>query len=212
MPVIGFLHPASPEHLCEPSARISSGPEGSGLCRRPERDDRVPLGRGPERSVAGAGGRFGPAPGRRDRGQPGAPASARGQDGYRDHPHRFVAGETRSGSDSSPASPGRAATSPGSTSSMPNWRRSAWSCCASWCRPPTRIARAGQSEQSRSYRDHVARRAGGGSRHGPAGPCSQCQTDREIDAAFATLGANGPMRSSSAPTRFSTVGASNWPR
>ncbi len=46
--------------------RVSPRPEGSRLCRRPERHDRVPLGRRPIRSTAGAGGRSGSPPGRRD--------------------------------------------------------------------------------------------------------------------------------------------------
>ena len=47
MPVIGFLNSTSPRHYTDPAARISSGPEGSRLCRGRERRDRIPLGRGP---------------------------------------------------------------------------------------------------------------------------------------------------------------------
>ena len=66
MPVIGFLDSRSPDTDRGPSARIPPGPERRRLCRRRERDDRIPLGRGSNRSAAGAGGRIGSPTGRRD--------------------------------------------------------------------------------------------------------------------------------------------------
>ena len=66
MPVIGFLYSQSPEGS-RTSARISSGLEGHRLSRGRQRGDRVPLGREPDRPVAGAGGRTGSPTGRRDR-------------------------------------------------------------------------------------------------------------------------------------------------
>ena len=45
MPVIGFLEPQIARDDYGPTARISPGPEGDGLCRGRERHDRIPLGR-----------------------------------------------------------------------------------------------------------------------------------------------------------------------
>ena len=59
MPVIGFLA-AGRLTRTRPSARISPGPERNRLRRGRERHDRIPLGGGPIRSVAGVGGRSGP--------------------------------------------------------------------------------------------------------------------------------------------------------
>ena len=55
--------------------------------------------------------------------------------------------------------------------------------------------------------------ASGGARHRAANPVSSMPApSREIDAAFATLvRSSGPTRSSSAPIRSSSAGASNWP-
>ena len=110
MPVIGFLDRRSPETFARPSARFPPGPERDGLCRGRERHDRIPLGRGqmdrlPElaadlvrRQVAVIAAAGGPArrwrPRRRPRRSPSFSAPAR----------------TRSGSASSRASTGRAAT------------------------------------------------------------------------------------------------------
>ena len=67
MPVIGFLVSTIARPDRRPSARISPGPEGDRLCRGRERHDRISLGRGSNRTVAGAGGRTGSPAGRRDR-------------------------------------------------------------------------------------------------------------------------------------------------
>ena len=62
----------------------------------------------------------------------------------RRRPRRFrsssSSARTRSDAVLSQASPGRAATSPGSIFLAPSWRRSGWNCCASWCPAATRIA------------------------------------------------------------------------
>ena len=111
MPVIGFLDSRSPDAYRGPSARISSGPEGSRLCRGRERRDRIPLGRKSSRSAAGAGGRTGSPQGRRDRCKRRPRCGARGQGGNHDDPYRLHRSpKTRSGLVLSPASPGRAAT------------------------------------------------------------------------------------------------------
>ena len=52
MPVVGFLALHRPTDA-DGSARISSRPEGDRLCRGRERRDRIPLGRGSNRSAAG---------------------------------------------------------------------------------------------------------------------------------------------------------------
>ena len=66
MPVIGFLSGASPDLFAVPCARVPSRPERNRLCRGPQRGDRISLGGGPIRSIAGIGGRSGSPSGDRD--------------------------------------------------------------------------------------------------------------------------------------------------
>ena len=66
MPVIGSLDSRRPGRR-GPSARISPGPGRRPAMRGRERDDRIPLGRKSNRSVASAGRRSGSPTGRRDR-------------------------------------------------------------------------------------------------------------------------------------------------
>ena len=75
MPVIGFLGSASPELSATALARVPPRPERNRLCRGPERGDRISLGGGPKRSIAGAGGRSGSPSGGRDRRAGGTPAA-----------------------------------------------------------------------------------------------------------------------------------------
>ena len=138
MPVIGFLDPGSPDAVRGPSARVPPGPEGNGLCRGRERNDRISLGRKSNRSVAGAGGRFGSPTGRCDRYVWGPLRLSRPRRRPRQSPSSSSSPKTRSGLVLSPASPGRAATRPGSIFSVVSWWRSGWSCCVSWC--PERLA------------------------------------------------------------------------
>ena len=82
MPVIGFLSSGSPDAYADLWPR-SAGLERNRLCRGPERGDRIPLGGGPVRSIAGAGGRSGSPSGdcdRRDR----YPCGAGGKGGDHD--------------------------------------------------------------------------------------------------------------------------------
>jgi len=72
-----------------PRARLPSGPAGCGLHRRRERDGRIPLGRQPDRSPVGAGGRVCSPPGGRDRRDRGLHAGVRSQGGNQHHPHRL---------------------------------------------------------------------------------------------------------------------------
>ena len=58
MPVIGFLHSASPAERARYVAAFHQGPQGKWICRGPERVDRIPLGGVSIRSTAGARGRF----------------------------------------------------------------------------------------------------------------------------------------------------------
>ena len=67
MPVIGFLDPRSPDTIADRLRAFRRGPERDWLCRGRERRDRIPLGRKSNRSTAGASGRSGSPPGRRDR-------------------------------------------------------------------------------------------------------------------------------------------------
>ena len=62
--------PRPPHRLMRSAIRLRAFHQGlndSGLCRRPERGDRISLGRESNRSTAGAGGRTGSPPGCRDR-------------------------------------------------------------------------------------------------------------------------------------------------
>ena len=88
MPVIGFLHNQSPDALAERLRGLSPRPQGYRLRRGRERRNRLPLGREPKRSAAGAGGRSGAPTGCRDRRDRPA-CGACGQSGYHNDPHRF---------------------------------------------------------------------------------------------------------------------------
>ena len=211
MPVIGFLDARSPRHDRGPSARISPGPQGDWLCRGPERSDRVPLGRGPNRSVAGAGGRIGSPAGGRDRRGRRSRCGVGGQGGNHDDPHRLSASaKTRSGWSRRQSRPARR---------QPD-RRQYFQCGAGGkaAGTPARagarshsLGRARQSDQSRNAETHVERRARRQhARSGCKSDVLNASTGREIDAAFATLCAtSGPTRSSSAPTHSSSAGVSN---
>ena len=85
MPVIGFLSSASPDRDAGRLQRVPPGPERNRLCRGPQCRDRISLGGGAKRSVAGLGGRSGEATGRRDRCGRSGPWGVRGQG--RDHHH-----------------------------------------------------------------------------------------------------------------------------
>ena len=89
MPVIGFLHPTSPDTNADRLRGFRHGLQGHRLCRGRERGDRVPLGRESNRSAAGAGGRIGSPTGRRDRGDPGDRFGDGSQGGNHDDPHRL---------------------------------------------------------------------------------------------------------------------------
>ena len=111
MPVIGFLDATSPEAFADRLRAFRQGLKESRLRRGRERGDRIPLGRGPTRSAAGAGGRFGSPTGGRDRRDRRHHCGVRRQGGDHDDPHRLHrSATTRSSLALSPASPGRAAT------------------------------------------------------------------------------------------------------
>ena len=59
MPVVGFLDSTSPEPTRRYLRAFRAGPQRNRLRRGPERGDRISLGRGPKRPIAGAGGRSG---------------------------------------------------------------------------------------------------------------------------------------------------------
>ena len=46
LPVVGFLNSASSDSYKIRTGGVSAGLEGNWICRKPECDDRVPLGRG----------------------------------------------------------------------------------------------------------------------------------------------------------------------
>ena len=149
---------------------------------------------GQVRSAAGAGGRSGPPAGRRDRHrrEPRLPHSR-----PRRRPRRFRSSSpsaaTRSDLGSSPASTGRAATSPGSISSPSSWRQSGWNCCVSWCPRLPRVAVL-VNPQLCADRSQLQRRAGRGRRSGCKFEIFNASTEREIDAAFANIRARAGRR------------------
>jgi len=67
MPVVGFLHSASPWTAARAGRRIPTRPQRGRLRRGSERGDRISLGRRSVRSTARAGGRSGQPPGGRYR-------------------------------------------------------------------------------------------------------------------------------------------------
>ena len=101
MPVIGFLNAAVARRCAWNSGRLPSRSERSRLCRRSERCDRIPLGRGPKRSAASDGGRSGSSSGGGDCcDQHSGGACGKGSD--HDHSDRL-----RNGRRSGPARPRR---------------------------------------------------------------------------------------------------------
>ena len=135
MPVIGFLHPRSPDGRGA-SARIPPGPEGSWLYRGRERRDRIPLGRGSNGSAAGAGGRIGSPTGRRDR-RARKCQRVRGQGGNHDDPHRLHR-RRRPGQAWSCRQPRPAGRQPDGDQFFQRrvGSQSGWSSCANWCPQP----------------------------------------------------------------------------
>ena len=141
---------------------------------------------------------------------------ARRQGRDRDHSDRLQrSAAIRSRPALSPASTGRAATSPACQLSTASWRRSGWSCCASWC--PRRRRRAVWSIRQSADRRSIVRTC----RRRPAR--SGCELRRARTPA-ATAKSTRPLRRSrssgsarcwSAPIRSSSAGAnrsSRWRR
>ena len=112
MPVVGFINAGSPGPLRQQRGSIPRRLEGNGLCRGPERDGRIPLGRRVNtidcrRSCR----RTGSPSGGRDRRRAAPPAALAAKAGDHDDPNRLH--DRRRPGDkpaSSRALPGRAAT------------------------------------------------------------------------------------------------------
>ena len=112
MPVIGFLDIRSPGTMIEERLRaFRQGLKETGYVEGENVTIVIPLGGESNRSTAGAGGRSGSPPSRRDRHDRSCRVGFRGQGGNHDDPHCLPRRpKTRLGLVLSPASPGRAAT------------------------------------------------------------------------------------------------------
>ena len=125
---------------CASSAARFAGPEGNRLRRRPERRDRIPLGR---QSNSTGCRRWRP-----NWSAAALPSSSRPELRRHSRPRRrrrpfrsfSRSAATRSSSVWSQASPGRAATSPASIFLRESWRQSGSGSCANWC-PRARMSR-----------------------------------------------------------------------
>ena len=105
---------------------------------------------------------------------------------------------------------GRAAMSPASIFSRASWWQSGWSSCANWC--PLHacgvlVNPANACACRVIEKDAEAAGARWGCKSGSSTPAPAARSMRPSQR----LCAIGPTRSSSAPTRFSSVGASNLP-
>ncbi len=120
---------------------------------------------------------------------------------------------TRSGSVSSPASPGPAATLTGINFLQESWWQSGWSSCASWCPEPLAWPCSSIRPMQPNTESHVARRGARCTRHRIANPGSQRQHQPRDRCGFRkswARAARRPVRRS--PTVFRQAGASKWPR
>ena len=137
MPVIGFLHSGSPEPNARRLAGCRKGAERRRAGGGQERRDRIPLGAGQGREVAGIGGGSDPPAGRGDR--DAVQHHGRGGGKSCDLGHSdLLSGRGPAGRSwaSSAASIVPAATPPASPPWRRSWRRSGSACCGSWRRRP----------------------------------------------------------------------------
>ena len=211
MPVIGFLHPASADAIANRLRAFRRGLKEAGFVEGENVTDRLPLGRGAARSAAGAGSRTGSPAGRRHRG-------ARGQRGGDWRPRRrprrsrscSPSAKTRSSSVSSPASPGRAAMSPGVNFFNAELNAKRLELLRELVPDATRIAAARQSGRDlwRGRRCETWKRL-------PAPWACKLRSSTPAPAAKSMRPsrpsrASGPTRFSSPAIRSSTADVCNW--
>ena len=137
MPVIGYLLWFA-RGLRDLFERVPKRARRHRLCRRTQRRDRLPLGRGSLRADAGSGGRSGQPEGCRHR-HTRQPARQPARPRPQPQPFRSCLAwpRTRSKPASSRASTGRTATRRASISSLARYWPNGWPCCTSWFRAPS---------------------------------------------------------------------------
>ena len=187
MPVIGFLHPASPDTFADRLRAFRQGLKETGYIEGRERGDRLSLGGESTGSTAGAGGRSGAPTGYRDQHGRRYSVDPGGEGSDHDDPHR-VRRRTRPGRTRSCRQPRPARRQP-DRDQFPQYRTDGQAAGAA-ARADTRGSPRGsarQPEQSRKRGVCAERRDAAAGAMGLHIQVLNASNGREIDAAFANL-------------------------